>query len=469
MTTNTDDRLSGALQENLLTLLCFDQKYATQIRYAVKPQLFESSVFREVAGIAIDFIDQFRQPVGDHLPDHLESILKGDDARKAKTYQKLIENLFIARDHVNGEYVLSQLKKFVRAQNMKSAVITAAEALEDGRVDDAEVAMQKALSSQITTFEGGTDLSDPQSALKFLDAEDEQPMVTGIDALDEFGAAPAKKTLFLALAPTNRGKSWWLMHLGKWAILQGLSVLHITLEMSESKCAGRYMQSFFSLTKRQGMARVTRLRRDPDGALSDIYSEEMERPSLADDNIRAYLGSKIRRELSRRPKLKIKSFPSGQLTMSMLNAYLDGLERFEKFTPDLLLLDYVDIMAHDPTTRRESIGATTIALRGLASERNLAAASATQTNRTGISAKVVDETHLSEDVSKAFTADCMVTYNQTNAEYALGLARLFVAKNRDDVAKTTALITQSYAIGQFCLDSVQINSDYWDIIAPEKG
>ena len=58
-----DERLSGALQENILAVLCYDAAHCKIVRHAVKPQLFESSVFREVAGLAIDFIDQYGEPI----------------------------------------------------------------------------------------------------------------------------------------------------------------------------------------------------------------------------------------------------------------------------------------------------------------------------------------------------------------------------------------------------------------------
>jgi replicative DNA helicase len=267
------------------------------------------------------------------------------------------------------------------------------------------------------------------------------------------------------MAPTNRGKSWWLMHLGKWALLQRQSVLHITLEMSEPKTAARYLQSFFSITKRQAPTRLPKFIRNSEGGVIDVNYEELTRPSFADVDIRAKLSSKIRREFRRRPKLKIKGFPSGKLTLAMLEAYLDNLARFENFTPDVLIVDYADLMSiKDVKNLRQELGAISVGLRGIGVERNMAVITASQTNREGINARVVDETNMSEDISKAFTADVLLTYNQTAAEYAMGLARIYVAKNRDDETKMMALITQAYAMGQFCLDSSPLMPQYWDLV-----
>jgi replicative DNA helicase len=459
---NDDDRLSGALQENVLTLLCFSPLYCQVIRLAVKPQLFESAVFREVAGIAIDFIDQFREPVADHLADQLEGILEGEDQRKASVYRKLLDNMFAAKDTINGEYVKGQLQRFVRLQNFKSGIAQAVELADDGKIDEAENVMTKSMSSSIVSFDGGTNLGDASQATAFLDSDD-KPLLTGIECLDHFGVGPARKTLFTVMAPLNRGKSWWLMHLGKWALIQRHSVLHITLEMSEQKTAARYLQAFFSITKHQGQIRVPTLTRNH-GEVVDVDYDSLTRPSYADPNIRSLLNSRIAREFRRRPKMKIKEFPTGQLTIPALNAYLDNLERFEKWTPDVVIIDSANLMKLDAKNLRQEMGANTIALRGIGVERNIAMVTASQTNREGINARVIDENHMSEDVSGGFTSDTVCTYNQTPTEHAMGLARIFVSKHRDDAARMMALITQSYAMGQFCLDSSPLMPEYWNMI-----
>lgn len=459
-----DERLSGALQENILTALCFDSQHCRIIRATVRPQLFESKMYREVAGAAMDYLDQFGEPIGDHLADELEDVLQGDDARKASAYKRLLENLYAAREGVNGEYVVSQLQKFVRAQNVKSAIVEAVELIEDGRVDEAELAMQKGLRAQLTTFDPGINFRDPGQATAFLE-HDAEPLLTGIEHLDRYGVGPARKTLYLCLAPTNRGKSWWLIHLGKWAMLQGKCVVHITLEMSAHKTAGRYAQAFFSISKHAGRARAATLVKNRGGEVIDIGFEDLARPSLQDPDIQAYIARRVKREFKRRPPLIIKEFPTGALTMQSLRAYLDNLERLHKITPDVVIVDYADLMSLDAQKKREELGELYKGLRGIAVERNLCMVTASQTNREGISSKVVDETHMSEDISKAFTADVVVSYNQTLAEHALQIARLYVAKNRDDEARMMCLITQAYPVGQFCLDSSPLMAEYWSVVA----
>lgn len=461
-----DERLSGALQENILTVLCFDAEHCSLVRAAVgTPKLFESSVYREVAGHAMDFIDMYGEPIAEHLPDHLEGILEGDDQRKAKTYRMLLDNLFLAKDSVNPKYVVEQLHKFVRQQNLRSALVQAVEAMDDGRIDDAEVAMQKGLNTQAVSFERGVKLSDAADVMAIFDEPEEEGFELGIPELDREGIIPRRKELLTLMAPRGRGKSWFLTHCAKMAIRQRWSVLVISLEMSEKRYAGRFLQSFFSISKKKAEVLVTRLRLDKAGDLEDIIQEKIERPSMKDDDIRSFLSRKAKSDLKQRKPIILKSFPNRKLDMAGLRAYLDGLERFEKFIPDCIIIDYPDLFAMkqgaDP---RIEIGRIVEEIRGECVERNMAGITVTQGNRTSESATTVTGDMIAEDISKLATADVVLTYSQTPAEYAMGLARLFVEKVRNEQGKQTILITQAYAIGQFCLESVRLAQSYWDIM-----
>lgn len=465
---NNDERLSGALQENILCLLCFDDAHCKIARAALTPQLFESSVFREVAGHAIDFIDQYGEAIKDHLPDHLEGILKGDDTRKAAAYTRLIENLFLSKDTINATYIISQLHKFVRLQTFKAALVRAVEAVEDGRIDAAEVEMQKGMANQAISFEPGLSLSNPEHVGEVLDDPEEEGFDLGIAEFDRLGIKPRRKELFVGLAPRKRGKSWFITHCAKQALLQKWSVVIVTLEMSEKRYAVRMLQSFFSISRRQAEVRVTRLILDRDGELEGMVQEKIERASMQDDDIRSVLMRKAGREFRRRKQFKIKQFPSGTLTMTALEAYLDGLERFENLVPDAICIDYPSLMEMNSDNLRLELGKIVVGLRGMAVKRNAAVIMVHQGNRESEDATTVTGRMASEDISILATADNLITLNQTPAEKKLGLMRLLADATRNEESKVQVLVTQSYAVGQFALDSVRLDMGAYSDIMQEK-
>lgn len=460
---NADEKLSASLSENILTLLVFDTEFCPIVRNTISANLFESAVFREIAAHAIDYYDQFKEAIKEHLADEMEDVLDGADKRKAASYKRVLDNLFLAKDGMNREYVVSKLNSFVRQQSLKSAIVKAVEAVEDGNIDQAEIELNKGLKSQMVSFELGTAFADPKQSLQFFDHVTDG-IQTGITQLDRRDICPRRQELFMVVAPAKKGKSWALMQIGKWALLQRKKVLHVTLEMSEQRVSMRYIQSFFSVSKREAKIRYPKFTHDDDGHFSNITMEEIVRPTLLDEGIRAKLSSRLTREFRKRPPLIIKQFPTGALTIAMLNAYLDGLERFHKFVPDVLILDYPKLMKISALNLRIELGGITEQLRGIAVERNLALVTAAQGNRDSASAMIVTDTMIGEDYSQIATADNVVTYTQTAQEKKLGLARLYVSNGRNDEDKFVVLISQSYASGQFCLDSAMLANNYDDVL-----
>lgn len=258
--------------------------------------------------------------------------------------------------------------------------------------------------------------------------------------------------------------SWALGQLAKAALMHRLKVLHITLEMSESRAAQRYFQALFAISKRKEVISTTRFQKDALGRISGFDELKITpKYSLDDPNIRKKLEGLINRASTRLlDNILIKEFPTGQLTVSQLTAYLDNLESTEKFVPDLLIVDYPDLMKLDRDNFRLALDDTFKGLRGLAVSRNIALAAVSQSHRGAAKAKKVDIDNVAEAYSKIAHSDTVITYTQTPQEQKLGLARLFVAAGRNDQDKMTIVISQAYATGQFVVDSTIMKGVYWE-------
>jgi len=159
--------------------------------------------------------------------------------------------------------------------------------------------------------------------------------------------------------------------------------------------------------------------------------------------------------------LVIRQFPTGALTVRELKAYLDSLEMSQRIVPDLLLVDYADLMSVGTRDYRHELSTLYKDLRGLAVERNIAVATASQANRESSGKKFITGRGVAEDFSKIATADVVITYNRTEAEMRLGTARLYVDKGRNEEDKFSVLIAQNYKTGQFCLGSTRMMDRYW--------
>jgi replicative DNA helicase len=453
----------GSLQENLLTVLAFDPEKAPIVRAVVAPELF-GGPYRLLAARIYDYLDTFKKPPGDHLPDLLSDKLEGR-AAEAEYYIEILESLHQAKEHINAAYVMASLETFVKRQSMRSIAIDLQKALqrdtEEG-LEEAERLIAGANHVSLKVFDPGTRLSDKKRALAFLDLPDDS-FPTGIKELDALGLGPTRKELWLFIGNAKAGKSWALGQLAKSSLRHRYRVVHITLEMSEKRTTQRYFQSLFAMAKRKDEFDITRFQRDTLGRING-FDTAKSRPALSmdDPKIRKKLEYRIDRWSSRiLDNILVKEFPTGQMSVLQLRAYLDNLEASEKFVPDLLVVDYPDLMKLDKDNYRLALDEVFKELRGLAVSRNIALAAVSQSHRSAAKAKQVGVENVAEAYSKIAHSDVVITYTQTPAEHKLGLARLHVAAGRNDRDRFTVVISQAYNTGQFVVDSSLMRGTYW--------
>jgi hypothetical protein len=440
------------LTDLVLTLVVHDDDASKLIRSVLKPEWLESSVHQRLLQSAYDYIDRY----GEAPKGHDQDLLSAFDERSVDLGKRVLDILRIQQANgINKPYVFDNLEQFGRLKRLLSG-ITEAQAFAQGSfVDEAENALHEILSARFTSFSPGLFLRD-FSKLDFAIPE-EDFIRLGIPALDDVGQVPTRKELYQLVAPAKRGKTWWLVHVGRQAILQRKNVLHVSLEMSEKRIIQRYVQSIGAVTKRPDEVKIATIIPDELGRLSSLEVKNLgRRPQFTDS---AHLQKRID-GLRVGERLLIKEFPTRSLTFAGLVAYLDALESSIKFVPDVILLDYPKIMALPGKDLRIELGQLTEDLRGLAAKRNIIMCTVAQSNKEGARAGIVKDTHASEDWSQIGTADVTVTFSQTDSEHMLGVARLFLADGRNDVDKFEVLITQSYAMGQFVLDSVKVPLDY---------
>lgn len=462
-------QLTAAIQESLVALLCYDtDKLGAKAAAAlVEPKQYDP-FWREIAGAASAYLVKYGKPPGDHTLDIIGA-LKARKPDSAAIYDRLYSSLEQTRAGINREYVLAQAGKFCRHQRLKAAIQKSLELLgqeRDSALDEAEAAILSIKQARLMDGGEGLLLNDAKQALAFMDSKDEY-FETGIPELDKEDLGPVRGGAHLFIALPGRGKTWWFVHNGKMGLLAGRRVVHITCEMSAARMAQRYLQAFFSVTKRK--QEVTARTFEKDTLSRFIGMQEIvlrKRPALADEFAKQYLGKKIKQTFTKAPPLYIKQFPTGALTVPMLTAYLDQLEALRGVIPDLLIVDYPDLMAISSNNYRHDVDRLYKELRGIAVERNLALAIASQSNKEGLKAKAVGEGNAAEGFSKNNHADTVITYSQTDEEYALGLARLTNTKARDGVKGTQVLLSQAYGMGQFYYDSVRMTNPriYWDNI-----
>jgi len=133
----------------------------------------------------------------------------------------------------------------------------------------------------------------------------------------------------------------------------------------------------------------------------------------------------------------IYEWPPDECSVDHIYALLANLKRTEGWKPDVIIIDYMDLMIsrvkkyNDKEYDRQKHVATEI--RGLAKNENVLVYTATQTNRGGMDSELVDLNKTAESFGKQFALDYVVSLNQSIDERNQDPAQLrfFIAKNRN--------------------------------------
>ena len=218
----------------------------------------------------------------------------------------------------------------------------------------------------------------------------------------------SKKTLNITLAGVGVGKSLFMCHHAAASISQGLNVLYITLEMAEEKIAERIDANLMNIT-------IDDLHDIP----KDVFDKKMK---------------KVKKTTAGR--LIVKEYPPASANVNHFKNLLNELKLKRKFVPEIILVDYLNIMSSARMKYGNSVNSynyvKSIAeeLRGLAVENNLPICSATQTTRSGFT----DTDFGLEDTSESFglpaTADFMFALISTEELEELDQILIKQLKNR---------------------------------------
>lgn len=463
--------LGNFLSDNILCLLAYNEEYSKIIRNSISLNLY-GGTHRIIASRCYDYLDRFGKPPGDHIADILSDKITTDSA-EATLYRATINAIRETVKSLNTEYIIHEIQTFIKRQSLRSIAVELTKALQrdtEESLEEADRLISQVKHSQLSIFDPGTRLSDKSKALKFLEfGNDSFP--TGIPELDKRGIGPTRKELILLIANAKAGKTTWLTQLAKMAIIHRLKVAHISLEMSEGRVAQKYFSTLWSISKRSEISSSIKFMKDEHNRISSFKETKITpQHTLQDHDIKQKLEKYIDRwALRQLDNIYIKEFPTGSLTVEGLEAYLDSLAATHSFTPDLLIIDYPDLMKLDRSNLRISIGETIKELRGIAVSRNLALAAVSQSNRAAAKMKTVDATGVAEDYSKIQNADITLTLSATAAEKKLGLARLYVAANRNDEGNLMLVISQNYRTGTFVVDSAILSDNYWNELGEDEN
>jgi len=222
------------------------------------------------------------------------------------------------------------------------------------------------------------------------------------------GGGLSPKTLTVLIASTGVGKSLVMCHFASSYLLQGKNVLYITMEMAEEKIAQRI-----------------------DANLLDINIQDFSRLSKAE------FETKVKKLSTKtQGKLIVKEYPPVSAHSGHFRALVNELKLKKSFTPDAIIVDYLNICASSRFKSNGQLNSYTIVksiaeeIRSLAVEFNVPIISGTQSNRNSMASSDLNLSDTSESIGITHTVDYMFGLISTEELESLNQILVKQLKNR---------------------------------------
>ncbi len=325
----------------------------------------------------------------------------------------------------NYEWLMDEFERFSRHKSLERAILASTDLLEAGDYGPVEKMIKDAVQISLNKDMGTDYFEDPRVRLMTLKQSNGQ-ISTGWPTVDKklYGGFN-RGELNIFAAASGGGKSLFLANLAvNWAIM-GLNVIYFTFELSEQLVCMRL-----------------------DSMVTGISTKEIFR-SIDDVELKVKMTGK------RSGNIQVKYLPSGK-NCNDLRSYLKEYQIKKGHKPDVILIDYLDLMMPlsvkvSPSDLFVKDKYVSEEIRNLSMETNCITVTASQLNRAAVEEIEFDHSHISGGLSKIMTADNVIGIFTSRAMKERGRYQIQFMKTRS-----------SSGVGQkvdleFNIDTLRIN------------
>lgn len=391
-------------QQHILAVMARVSGFALRYRTALDSSYFISNLHQVIAGALLKHADEHHAlPTQVTLVELCKELADPELADKLKG---AVGKLF-KRDISDAPTVVEKAIEFGKTQAMVNAVLDAGEEIDKGNrqvmpiihkaqlvgedILNLGVDFKATLKARMETY-----LTPPEKIQEW------ETIPTGIVHLDyALDGGLSRGELGVILAPPKRGKTTTLINLGFGCITSvlGFNVIHYTCEMADRKVARRY----------------------DDRVLGNDVKFRVTDPKKFTQRLKKKVKTMVTGGLF------IKGYPTRTATPSMIRSHLYLLAS-EGFVPDLVIVDYADIMKAERRLegmRHEQAGIYED-LRQIAGEFNVALWTGSQAPRGALEKPLLDLGDFAEAFEKAAIVDAAVAFCQTSDERLKSECRLAI-------------------------------------------
>ena len=376
------------LQRLFLEMMLQDSQTYVRVSSIYNPENFDRSL-RSTATFLKEHIDQYKT-----LPTYEQ--IAATTGLELKPVPELNDGHY--------EWFFNEFEGFSKRGELERAILKAADLLEKGEYDPVEKLIKDAVQIGLTRDMGTDYYADPRTRLLKL-RDNSGQLSTGWPTVDKKLYGGFKRgELDIFCAGSGGGKSLFLANLGVNFSFAGLNVIYFTFELSEELVGMRI-----------------------DSMITGVASKDVFR-NLDDVEMKVRLTGK------KAGGMQIKYLPTGK-NCNDLRAYLKEYQVKTGLKPDIILVDYLDLMM--PLSVKVSPSDLFIKdkyvseeLRNLAMETQCVVVTAAQLNRGAVDEIEFDHSHISGGLSKIQTADNVIGIFTSRAMRERGRYQIQFMKTR---------------------------------------
>ena len=430
MTLQTLNQYGAEFQIKVISSLLTHKEFLTNIHDIISEEYFEKSAHKWTIKEIVKYYDKYHTtPSLEVLKVELQKI--DNDVLKISIKDEL-KQAYVSSDE-DLKYIQEEFTNFCRNQQLKKALMSSVDLLKAGDFDGIRTLVDGALKA-------GQDKNVGHEYNKDIEERYRENSRTVIPTPwerinDLLQGGLGNGDFGLIFGNPGGGKSWSLVALGGYAVRLGYNVLHYTLELGEDYVGKRY-DAFFTQIP--------------------VNKTDQLKPK-AEEIVPKLPGQLI-----------IKEYPTGRATVSTIESHIAKVANMG-VKPDLVLIDYVDLLSSRKRTRerKEEIDDIYGSTKGLARELNIPIWSVSQVNRAGAKDEIIEGDKAAGSYDKLMITDFSMSLSRKKEDKVKGTGRFHIMKNRYGMDGLTFAVKADTATGHFEVHNYSTDLEEEEYVAPK--
>lgn len=479
-------KIDLSLEKSILTGLIISGRFLREVAPLYHPDLFEIPYAPIVANWAIDHYQKYEDAPKVLIQDIFDTWKRSnpneEQSRFIEGFLTTLSDEYEHAEKFNAEYLIDKTIAYFKARSYKILAEDLTYYLDKNDMESVEKSyldfqkIEKVCSN-------GIDVFDDEDAWRDAFADTGEPLFKVPGKLGSMLNEELKRDSFVAImALAKSGKSWNLTFLADCAVRarcnvamfqagdlsQGQTMMRNGIYITQRSNKKKYCETLYipvldcennqknlcGNPSRQGKkgcydsgdiimhyddatgyVPCSHCSGKPTGQFKGAVWHYKRRPVRSLTWQEAYRAAQEYKARHKAKRYKLSTHSARSLSVSNVKQILDNWERLEGWVPDVILIDYADIMAPERKGNKENrddINETWMALRGLSQDRHCLVITATQANGMAIKEKSISREHYSGDRRKYDHCTAMYALSQTPEEKRKGVTRWGAIVVRED-------------------------------------